>query len=138
MNNSGTTYMGEPRPTLLSALCILTFIGSSIGFVGYFLASVFFERIAQMIVTYSSWNSTDNLSPLFFTLLMVVYAVSLIGAIKMWKLHRYGFYLYLLAQLAVLFAPVIWIDWNAFSWTNAIFSSVFVVGYALNLKYMNR
>ncbi len=138
MSKSETTNIKSARPALLSALCILTFIGSTLGFTGYFLASVFYEKFSEIITTYSSWSNTDNISPMYFTLLMVFYAVSLIGAIRMWKLHRNGFFLYLIAQLAVMFIPAIWINWYAFSFTNAIFSIVFFIGYAYNLRYMKR
>ncbi len=124
------------RPSILSALCVLTFIGSTIGFIGYFLAAIFFEQLSGFIIQYSSWHSTDTVSPLFFTILMVFYALSLTGAIRMWKLHRDGYLFYTISQLAILFVPVILINWAAFSFTNSIFITVFVIGYGLNLKKM--
>jgi hypothetical protein len=126
----------KKRPDFLSALCILTFIGSSLAFVSYFLASVFFEKSVEIIIKYSSWSSVEQISPLYFTALMVLYAFSLTGAIRMWKQHRGGFYLYTLAQLIILFLPVIWVDSQAFSVTNTIFTGIFIVGYGWNLKWM--
>ena len=126
--------LNNQRPLFLSALCLLTFIGSSIGFVGYFLAALFFEKVSELIIKYSSWHSTEAISPLYFTLLMALFALSLTGAIRMWKLHRDGFYLYIFAQLAILFIPVLWIDWQAFSTTNTIFTAIFVTGYGMNRK----
>lgn len=128
------TEKKKQRPPLLSALCLLTFIGSSIGFFGYFIATLFFEKTSELIVKYSSWHSTEAISPLYFTLLMALFAFSLTGAIRMWKLHRDGFFLYVFAQLSILFVPVLWNDWQALSATNAIFTMVFVVGYGLHLK----
>ncbi len=125
------------RPPFLSALCLLSFIGSSVGFVGYFLAALFFENTSELIVKYSSWHSSEAISPLYFTLFMALFAISLTGAIRMWKLHRDGFYLYVFVQLAILFIPVLWIDWQAFSTTNAIFTTVFMVGYGLNWKKLS-
>ncbi|SHJ14852.1 hypothetical protein SAMN05444280_1126 [Tangfeifania diversioriginum] len=124
------------RPQLLSALCILTFIGSSVGFIGYFLASLFFEQVGELIIKYSSWHSVEAISPVYFTLLMALFALSLTGAIRMWKLHRDGFFLYIFAQLLILFLPFLWINPQAFSETNAIFTTVFIVGYSINLKYL--
>ena len=124
------------RPTLLSALCSLTFIGSSIGFVGFFIASLIFEKSAEFIVKYSSWHTIDDLSPAYFTLLMALFALSLTGAIRMWKFHRDGFFLYVFSQLAILFIPVIWLNWQAFSHTNAIFTFIFIAGYGLNWKWL--
>jgi hypothetical protein len=130
------TEKRKQRPPFLSALCLLTFMGSCIGFVGYFLAALFFEKTSELIIKYSSWHSTEAISPLYFTLLMALFALSLTGAIRMWKLHRDGFYLYVFAQLAILFVPVLWIDWPSLSTTNAIFTTVFVVGYGLNWKVL--
>jgi len=124
------------RPQLLSALCILTFIGSSVGFIGYFLASLFFEQVGGLIIKYSSWHSVEAISPVYFTLLMALFALSLTGAIRMWKLHRDGFFLYIFAQLLILFLPVLWINPQTFSETNAIFTTIFIVGYSINLKYL--
>ena len=124
------------RPAFLSALCILTFIGSTASFIAYFLASVFFEKTSELIIKFSSWNSVDAISPLYFTFLMALSAISLIGAIRMWKLHRDGFIIYTVIQIILLFLPAIWIGWTSFSDSGAIFTIVFVAGYALNFKYL--
>ena len=126
------------RPDFLSALCVLTFTGSSIAFVGYFLVSVFFEQSAEIIIKYSSWSSVDRISPLFFTALMTLYAFSLTGAIRMWKQHRDGFFLYSFAQLVILFLPVIWINSQAFSITNTVFTGIFILGYAMHWKWLHK
>ena len=126
----------KKRPDFLSALCVLTFIGSSVAFVGYFLASLFFEQTSALIIKYSSWFSTNVISPIYFTVLMALYAGSLIGAIRMWKLHRNGFFIYTITQLLILFLPVIWINTQAFSVTNAIFITLFIVGYGWNWKWL--
>jgi len=124
------------RPDFLSGLCILTFIGSSVTFIGYFLASLFFEEVSNLIVRYSSWHSTESISQVYFTVLMALYALSLVGAIRMWKLHKDGFFLYIFAQLIIVLLPAIWIGSHAFSVTNAIFTTVFIVGYSLNYKWL--
>jgi hypothetical protein len=125
------------RPPLLKALCILTFAGSGIAFPCYFLASVFFEKFSEIIVKYSSWHSVDEISPLYFTILMALNAVSLAGAVRMWKLHKDGYLLYIIAQLGILFLPALWIDWYAFSLTNAIFTAVFFIGYGINWRSLH-
>jgi hypothetical protein len=125
------------RSNLLTALCILTFIGSGASFFVYFLASVFFEKTSELIIKFSNWHSVEAISPLYFTLLMALSALSLVGAIRMWKLHRDGFFIYTITQIILLFLPVIWLGWNSFSVTGAIFTGVFVGGYALNWKWLN-
>ena len=122
------------RTAFLKALCILTFIGSTASFIIYFLASLFFEKASQIIIKYSNWHSVDSISPFYFTLFMALSAISLAGAIRMWKLHRDGFFIYAAAQIIILFLPVIWIGWNSFSETGVIFTLIFIGGYALNWK----
>jgi hypothetical protein len=124
------------RPPFLSALCILTFIGSSIGFLGYFMAALFFEKTSELIIQYSSWHSVDAISPIYFTVLMAMFAISLAGAIRIWKSHRDGIFLYTISQLIVLILPVIWIDGQRFSAANTIITMVFIIGYGLNWKVL--
>ncbi len=124
------------RPTSLTAFCILSFIGSTAGFVGYFIAALFYKKTSEIIIEYSNWSSVDAISPLYFTVLMALMAISLTGAIRMWKFHRDGFYLYIFSQLGILFLPVIWINWAAFSDTNAIFTGVFFIGYGMNYRHL--
>lgn len=126
----------KERPDLLSAFCILTFIGSSIGFVLYFLAALFFEEASEIIIRYSSWHTVEKISPLYFTTFMAMYAVSLAGAIRMWKQHRDGLFLYIIAQFTIMFLPVVWINCQAFSTTNAIFTMVFAAGYLWHWRWM--
>ena len=129
------TNIKNKRPPVLSALCILTFIGSTVGFLSYFLASLLFEKTVELVIKYSAWSSAESLSPLFFTILMVSYAISLTGAIRMWKAHRDGFFLYFFSQITILFLPILWMNWQSFSTTNAIFTGVFLVGYGLNWRW---
>ncbi len=124
------------RPPFLSALCILTFTGSTFGFIGYFLASLFFDKTSELIIKYSSWHSVEAISPIYFTVLMALFAISLMGAIRMWKFHRDGFFIYSISQIVILFLPVIWIDCNAFSVANAIFTTVFILGYGWNWRWL--
>lgn len=122
------------RPTSLSAFCFLTFLGSGPGFAAYFMASLFFEKTSELIIKYSSWHTIEAISPLYFTLFMAFSAISLAGAIRMWKLHRDGFYMYFIAQISMLFLPAVWINWQAFSNVNAIFTLIFIAGYAYHFK----
>ena len=122
------------RPAYLSALCILTFLGSGLSFLIYFIAALFFKEASEFIIKFSRWHSTDAISPLYFTLFMTLNAISLTGAIRMWKLHRDGFFLYILSQLMILFLPAIWINTHAISVSNAIFTVIFFVGYGLNFR----
>jgi hypothetical protein len=126
----------QSRPLFLRTLCILTFTGSGIAFLGYFAACLFFEKILEWIVTYSSLNSVEHLSPLFFTALMVLHCFSLVGAIRIWKLHRDGLWIYILAQLVLLFFPSVWFGMASFYYTHLLFTLVFIGGYLYHYRYL--
>lgn len=122
------------RNDFLSALCILTFAGSSFKFVLYLLASLFFERASEIIIEYSAWHSTDAVNSLYFAILMSLSAFSIVGAVLMWKLRRSGFYVYTASQVLLSLLPVLWINNQASSIVNLIFTVVFICSYALNLR----
>lgn len=124
------------RPDLLTALCILSFVGSGSGFLAYFLAALFFEKASAFIIKYTSTHTTEAISPMYFTLFMAGSAVSLAGAIRMWKLHRDGLFMYTIGQLGMMILPVVWLGWNSFTVPGAIFTAVFVVGYTMNWRRM--
>lgn len=122
------------RSSFLSALCILTFLGSGLSFLVYFIAALFFDAASEFIIKYSRWSSTEAITPIYFTLLMALNALSLTGAIRMWKLHRDGFFLYVISQLIIAFVPAFWININAISISNVIFTLIFFTGYGLNFR----
>jgi hypothetical protein len=80
----------------------------------------------------------SDISAVYFLILMVFYSISLMGAIRMWKLHRDGYFLYVPAQLVILLLPVIWINLQALSVTNTFFTIVFIAGYTLNMKFLKQ
>ena len=131
------TIKTSHRSNFLSALCILTFLGSGLSFLMYFFAALFFDEASEFIIKYSRWNSTEAISPLYFAIFTTLNTISLTGAIRIWKLHRDGFYFYVLAQLLLLFATAVWINFEAISISNVIFTTIFIVGYGLNFKKLN-
>jgi hypothetical protein len=67
---------------------------------------------------------------------MTLFALSLSGAIRMWRQHTDGLFFYTISQIMILILPVIWIGWQGFSATNAIFTAVFLGGYTWNLPWL--
>lgn len=155
------------RPTFLTVLCILTFIGSGWGILselfslitsGMVNQNVQMEQYSQAIDQLSdSAASSSFLSNLLSSSQEVVQAsmmyskqiaicglilsiVSLTGAILMFRLKRIGFCFYTAAQVLMLVVTPIFIG---FSWVamagvifSGIFALIFIIMYALNLKYM--
>ena len=126
--------MSHPeRSRVLTALCLLSFIGSGGGFLLYFLAALFFEKSVDVILKYSSLHSADPLSPVYFLLFALFFLISLTGVTLMWKMKKYGFYVYAAAQIIILAWPLLWLGKEAFSAVAMIFTVLFVVLYASRL-----
>lgn len=121
----------KKKPLLFESACIFSIVGSSIGFVSMFISTLFFRMITEKITSVTNLTATEKLSPLYFAILMAAFSLSLTGAIKLYRMQRAGLYFYIVAQLAILFFPVIWLGSNAFSVTNAIFTLIFSSIYLL-------
>lgn len=155
------------RPTFLTVLCILTFIGSGWGVLsqlftlatsGLVNQNVQMEQYSQAMDQLSdSGVSSSFLSGLLDSSQEVIQAsmmyrtqiaicglilsiISLIGAILMFRLKRIGFCFYTAAQVLMLLVTPIFIGFSWIAVTGLIFSAIFallfIILYALNLKYM--
>ena len=153
------------RPTFLTVLCILTFIGSGWGLINNLFQLVMFtpERFVAQIQQITnmagaeaqpSWFSSIMSSSLevlqttimhgkaIYSLAALCAVISLIGAFMMYKLKRNGFYLYAIAQIGQLFILPIYSGWNSVVLISMAMSGflalVFIILYSLNyskLKY---
>ncbi len=115
------------RPTFLTVLCILTFIGS--GLFGILLNLFAIFGIGALNSFMSSYGGTGVETSILNSVLILVFsAASIYGAILMWQLKKMGFYIYVAAQVLIV----------AFGWSiiALIFAVLFIILYYLNLKAM--
>jgi hypothetical protein len=124
----------QKKPLLFEAACIFSIIGSSIGFVGMFIATFFFSSVTEKITMLTNITTTEKLSPIYFAMLMAAFSVSLAGAIKLYRMQRVGIYFYITAQATILFLPVFWLGSNALSASNSIFTILFLGVYLAYYK----
>jgi len=98
------------RPTLLTVLCILTFIGSGISTVSFFMVSVLYEPIMEQFkVLYANMPEASFLLEAprdFFVISFILSAASVAGAILMWNLRKIGFHVYTSSQIVYLLIPL--------------------------------
>lgn len=156
------------RPAFLMVLCILTFVscGWSVLSNLFSLFTVSIMNSAYNIEQYSSMMGTmedqgvssflsgflsSSIELLQVTvkyakeiaiMQLVLSVISLVGAIMMFHLKRPGFYLYAAAQIIMLLV-IPYLAGFTISVVTALFFStfftvLFIVLYAVNLKYMNR
>ena len=152
----------QDRPTLLTVLCILSFIGSGFGvlanltaiiavpFLDFFQPSMFNATFSQL-----GNNAGDEFIKQALDMVLIImdnflaivlskfifYVLSLIGAIMMFQMNRIGFYLYIAAQIGFLLINPFFLGWNIFvgsmMFFPAFFSALFIALYAINLKHMS-
>ncbi len=152
----------KQRPGLLTALCILTFIGSGFGILNNIFGMImspikdlfgpeFFETaldnvhddFARKFVEQAFEIAKKAIEHIFEISLtqFLLYAASLTGAILMFQLKKNGFYIYSAAQVLLLFVAPAFIGFNLFVNIGILFGSVFTILfialYAINLKKMN-
>ena len=151
-----------PRPALLTVLCVLTFIGSGIGLfsniMGMFMAP-FLDMIEPHIFEDALREIQNTPHEAFMKELLdivmrafdnafsislyksILFSTSLTGAILMFRMKKVGFYIYCLAQLALMFASPIFIGWNIISsisiFTSGFFVILFIALYAVNVKHLD-
>lgn len=155
--------MEKVRPTLLTVLCILTFIGSGFsiysGIQSYLTADVtagatseameelqdqmedqevpgFMGELFNSIGETMTPDKVKNMG--IATLISSI--LTLIGAVFMWGLRKNGFYLYVIGTIIAIVAPMLIYNGmmgNFSAAGNTFIGILFSVLYGLNLKYMS-
>ncbi len=126
-----TTANANQRPTFLTVLCILTFIGSGLGILG----SLFLVLgMGAILGALGSLGGAATGGTAYAVIGLILSIASLVGAIQMWKLKKTGFYIYTAANVIGILLPVFF--GLGFSAIGAIIPVLFIVLYGLNLKHM--
>jgi hypothetical protein len=141
------------RPGFLTVLCILTFIGAGLGILGgiWNLVSLpsqieSLKSIAEMTRGFggslsgdvqSQIDSLEKFGMASAGLSLVGSLLCLFGAIKMWKLSKNGFYIYVGGQILAIVGVflIMGTSWLAGP-LGMIFPIAFIVMYGLNLKHL--
>jgi hypothetical protein len=131
------------RTTMLTVLCILTFIGSGMNvFSGLVIAGFYdvFVEVAQEFAKKFNIPGIDLLletKPLFFLVTAIFYAGSIAGAVLMFQLRKIGFHIYTIFQILLILAPMYFMHLAGPGLPELLFSGLFVSLYSMNLKYMS-
>jgi hypothetical protein len=121
------------RSPLLEALCILSFAGNGIAILIYLIAAVWNEPARQWIREWSSMYDVSGYTSIYFLIFTLLYALSFIGVLQMWRLKKTGFFFYFASQVAILFLPSLWLGKPVYSSVVIIFTILFTVLYAREL-----
>lgn len=133
----------EKRPSLLTVLCILTFIGSGLNAFSNLMVFIFFDLsmkfAAEMVKTFKLPGMDIFLSakPAYFAVTAVVNALAVAGAIRMWQLRKQGFHIYTVSQILVILVPMYFFRLPGPDFFSVIIAGIFILLYGSNLKKMS-
>lgn len=143
------------RPQFITVLCILTFIGSGLAFIGAIWGYFSIKASAALLETMGSAQgdtygmmsgmqetmikAVENAVPnLIIGLLCSI--ICLYGALQMWKLKKMGFFIYSIGEITPAIAGFFLGGGGLIGGAGAVvgllFAIVWIVLYAVNLKHM--
>jgi len=131
-----------PNLMLLKILCVITCIGSGLGFISYGIIGLIHDFFSRNLTLIPDEQNRELIQMLlsagrtFFFLNAFLYAASFAGAILLWRLKKTGFHLYTASQLLLLILPMAYIKGFPMPGTNIFLTILFVWGYSGFLKFM--
>lgn len=168
MNDINTSTMGiaPARPTLLTVICIISFIIGAWGVISG-VRSVTTDQTAALTEARQKMEearaqlgdqadgmagrmmdsamelterAAENAKPMGIAGIVLA-LISLFGVWQMWNLKKSGFWLYLLAAIGGLVVPVAYLGGSMMALASVgfvgFFSIIFIILYAVNLKHMH-
>lgn len=154
MNTENKNYFTQSeqpegkRPSFLTALCVLTFIGSGFSLLSQLISFALYDKIPPMMMSMADVlggkygevylelaDLFSSMPPYYFLLLAGVYSLSITGAIFMLLLRKIGFHIYTISQLLFIGLPLVILH-SPFHLGNLLLSLAFVLFYARFLKLM--
>ncbi len=144
----------QERPTFLTVLCILSFIGIGIqviqGLISLFAKSAgsMLMEAAESIEGYQEMPGTEYVEESLSyasTLGIVSILAALVclwGVLWMWNLKKTGYYIYIVGELAPVIVSFILVGFGSFlggffAFVGLIFPVLFIILYGLNVKHMS-
>jgi len=141
-NQSPVPTETGPNLIFLKILCVITFIGSGLGFISYGIIGLIHNLFSENLSLIPDEQNREligmmlSAGRIFFFLNAILYAVSLAGAILLWKLKKMGFHLYTASQLLLLILPLAYIKGFPMPGASIFMTILFIWGYSGFLKFM--
>lgn len=133
----------QKRPVLLTVLCILTFTGSGVNIFSSFMIAGFFDLFVEIMREFSDKFNIPGMemladaTPAFFLVSGLFYIGSVAGALFMFLQKKTGFHIYTISQILLLIAPMFFLHLPGPGIVELLFSGLFILLYAMNLKFMS-
>ncbi len=142
----------KKRPSFLTVLCILSFVGIGIGIISAVYSLITFSATTELINQYGSAMENSPLGGMvdtlvkwgqtLYTIEIVANLICLAGVLMMWKLKKNGYFIYIVGEIAPAIATFALMGGygplGTFMMVSGlIFPIVFIILYGLNLKHMS-
>lgn len=127
------------RPVLITVLLILTFIGSGMSAFSFLFVSMSHDEVMKIVKEVYDFPGVEvilSAKKSYFTIGFVLYTISIMGAILMWKRRKTGFHLYTASQIFLIILPLTTIPNYQFSILPLLVTAAFIFAYSTNLKKM--
>ncbi len=137
----------KQRPSQLSLLCILSFIGGGLSILSNLVIYSVFDQIKiyfedgelqNFFGTEIDMGFLLNINPNFFLLQIVLFSFSVYGVYLMWNIDFKGFHIYSVSQVLLLIVPEIFIPSLPFPFFEIAITVVFILLYFKNLKEVEK
>jgi hypothetical protein len=131
------------RPTLLTVLCILTFIGSGMNLFSSFVIAGFYDVFTEIVQEFGKKFNIPGIDvllemkPVYFLISGILYIGSLTGAILMMQLKKLGFHIYTVFQILLILTPMYFMHLSSPDFPTVLFTGLFILLYSTNLKFMS-
>lgn len=144
-----TPEESKQRPTMLTVLAILTFIGSGFYTLVWFFLSFSTDMLPVMIETLRTMGQPEELIGIYaqlaevpswkFLCLSATYALAVIGAAFMMKLNKIGYHIYIVSQILLFCCSNFLMgDPFAMGFTSISWSLIFIMLYGMHYKIMKK
>ncbi len=131
-----------PNLLFLKILCIITFVGSGLGFISYGIIGLIRDYFSRNLTLIPDEQNRELIGLLlsagrmFFFLNALLYGVSFAGALLLWRMKKMGFHLYTASQLLLLILPLAFIKGFPMPGASIFMTILFIWGYSGFLKFM--
>jgi hypothetical protein len=133
----------EKRPTLLTVLCILTFIGSGLNAFSSLMGFLFFDSMMKAgqevikILKLPGLEFLDLLTRGYFAVSGLIYLLAVAGAVRMWQMRKQGFHIYTISQILGVISPMYFFRMGGPDLFSMLLSGIFILLYSTNFKKMS-
>ena len=140
-NHPDQTSRKGQRPDRLTAVCILSYIGSGAGAFAYIFYTLFYSQVKELyetkVIDIPGIDLLMSGGVRYFLTGAVLFTASFAGIWYMWRLRAFGFHIYTAAQVLLLVLPVTTLKDYPFSYIDLVLTLFFIVFYRFHLKFMN-